>query len=214
MKLRAVQIFTRKLAVGVILSFGALNIGISHAAFPDDLESGVEFIESNVPGLKEFVNSMEETATLSVDIRDGFVFLDYDKRNVWPRGTGNNGATALSCCVANAWAFIEVDGIWRAATWEFMRDGQIAKQFNALRGPQHIRFSPLSNYFPSTGDVVGFMVAGITRNRLSFNNVRERSNIVFFRIGDGPVDAAELGFGGSDGAGLNPAVLNILLEDD
>lgn len=194
MKLRTVQTCTRKLAASAIFLFGVLNIGISHAAFPDDLESGVEFIETNVPGLQEFVIGMEETATLSVDIRNGFVVLDYDRKNVWPRGTGNNGATALSCCVANAWAFIEVDGIWRAATWEFMRDGQTAKQFNALRGPQHIRFPPLSDYFPSTGDVVGFMVAGITRNRLSFNNVKERSNIVFFRIGDGPVDAAELGY--------------------
>lgn len=219
MNRRNIHTFSRKILLCCIAFIGFLNVGNSHAAFPFDLNSGVVFTEVNVPGLASFMASMEETATLEAGISGGTVFLRSDRTNIWPRSSGQNGAGDLSCCNANAWAFIQVDGVWHGATWEFLRVGSTTRDLSALRGPGHLRFAPLGNYVARTGDVVGFMVAGITRNRLSFNNIRERSNIVFVRIGGGVVDPSELGFfpegeepvDASNSVG--PGVLNLLLDN-
>lgn len=208
--------FSRKVLLCCIALVGALNINSSHAAFPFDLNSGVVFAETNVPGLAGFMASMEETATLEAGISGGTVFLRSDRANIWPRSSGQNGDGDLSCCNANAWAFIQVDGVWHGATWEFLRVGSTTRDLSALRGPGHLRFPPLSRYVARTGDIVGFMVAGITRNQLSFNNIRERSNIVFVRIGGGVVDPSELGFfreGEEPSNGLGAGVLNLLLDE-
>jgi len=193
---------TRKLIVLGVLLIGVLKVGYVQAEFPYDLNSGVVFTEElAVPGTTALVASMEETATLSATISGDTVFLRSDRTSIWPAGQGQNGTTNLSCCNANAWAFIQVDGIWYGATWEFIRPGSTTRALSALRGSNHLRFPPLQSYpsFPAgvvSDDVVGLMVSGITRNRLSFNNVRERSNIVFVnRITGQVLDPVEdLGF--------------------
>ena len=216
MNKRIIHFFSRKILLCCITFAALLNVGNAHAAFPFDLDSGVVFTEVNVPGLADFMASMEETATLEAGISGGTVNLRSDRTNVWPRSSGFNGAGDLSCCNANAWAFIQVDGVWHGATWEFLRVGSTTRDLSAVRGDGHLRFSPLDRYVAQTGDIIGFMVAGITRNRLSFNNIRERSNIVFVRVGGGVVDPSELGFfreGEGPTNGLNSGVLNLLLDD-
>ena len=191
------------------------SVGSASAAFPDDFESGVTFIEEPFfPGTQAFVNSFAITATLNASISGPWVILDYDRADIWPLAVGQNGTTNLNCCVANAWAFIRVNGEWFGGTWEFIRNSQINRSLSALRGPDHLRFSPLANYAVQTGDVIGFMVAGITRNGLGFNNVRERSNIVFWEIGRGVVDPSELGFGPTGGDASIIAPLMDLLEEE
>lgn len=200
----------KKIVASLLALLISYNVSTAYAAFPDDLESGVVLLEEALtPGLTDFINTFEETATLNVTFPGSLITMDYDQRNVWPNGRGQNGTTDLRCCVANAWAFIEVEDVWYGATWEFLRNGQITKSQTALRGPRHLRFPPLENFnaFGSAGvggtipngrvpngTVIGFMVAGITRNSLGFNNIRERSNIVFFKVGTGQITAEEAGF--------------------
>lgn len=172
-----------------------INFNSAQAAFPDDLNSGVVFIEPGSVG--SFISGFAETATLDASISGGSVILNYNKKNSWPAASGQIGGTNLNCCNANAWAFIKVGEKWYGGTWEFLRVGQTVKQLSALRGPSHLKFSPLGGYQARNGDVIGLMVAGITRGSTSYNNVRERSNIVFFRVGGGVVSPEELGFGAS-----------------
>ena len=212
------------------------NVSPTYAAFPNDLEEGVVLLEEALtPGLTDFINTFEETTTLTVTFPGESINLAYDRRNIWPNARGRNGSTDLRCCVANTWAFIEVDGIWYGATWEFLRNGQTIKSQTALRGPRHLRFPPLENFnafgsegrggtIPNgrvpNGTVIGFMVAGITRNSLGFNNVRERSDIVFYKVGTGQITAEEAGFepevtttaAGSNTAGLVP-VIDLLMNE-
>ena len=188
----------KKIASSLSIALAAIAFSFSmnaNAAFPDDLNSGVVFIEEGiVPGTGAFIASFAQTATLDARITGGNVIMEYDKKNTWPLASGQIGTTNLNCCVANAWAFIEVDGVWYGGTWEFLRNGQTGKLLSALTGPKHLRLPPLQNYVARNGDVIGLMVAGITRAGLQFNNVRERSNIVFYRVGGGVVDPSELGF--------------------
>ncbi len=200
-----------KFLVLVALTFGATTN--SYAAFPDDLDD-VVFIEEGIqPGVGSFVRSMAVTANLIAEVSGNHPFggqnviLNSDKTNVWRVGGGN-----LSCCNSNAWGFIKVGDIWYGGTWEFMRRGQTVKSSRALVGPNHFRFAPLARYQPSNGDVVGFMVAGITRPGLARNNVRERSNVSFYRIGDGPVSADEIR-GTTAGAPPLTPVLDLLMDD-
>lgn len=226
MSARNIQNVACKLVVCGALLVGLFNVGAANAAFPYDLDSGVVFTEINVPGLPAFMASMEETATLEAGISGGTVILRSDRANVWPRASGQNGAGDLSCCNANAWAFIRVNGVWHGATWEFLRVGSTTRDLSALRGNGHLRFAPLGTYpsFPAgveSDDVVGLMVAGITRNRLSFNNIRERSNIVFVNRRTGQVldPVEDLGFPPEGGviAPTVPAIIspiiNTILED-
>lgn len=81
--------------------------------------------------------------------------------------------------VANAWIFIENNGVWYGATWEWMRPGQTCKALTSV-GASHIKkrpFDEASGWEPSTGDVFYFMVSGLARNGL-YSNVSERTNPV------------------------------------
>lgn len=197
------------LAAAVVASLAAGN---ALAAFPDDLDSGVVFIEEGaVPGTGALVRSFSQTANMSASISGSTITMNYDKKNSWPKGRGSIGTTNLNCCVANAWAFIKVGDTWYGGTWEFLRNGQTVKQRSALRGSSHLKFAPLSNYSVREGDVIGLMVAGITRNGLQFNNVRERSNIVFYKVGSGVIDASELGFGETEPPTPEPEESNVSL---
>ena len=223
MSLDSIKIFTRKLAFYGTTLIGVLNIGVAHAEFPNDLNSGVVFTEEAAfPGTAALISSMEVTATLSANIRGGTVNLVSDRRNDWPRAVGQIGTTNLDCCNANAWAFIRVDGVWYGSTWEFIRPGSTTRSLSALVGPNHLRFPPLNRYpsFPQgveSDSIVGFMVSGVTRNGIRFNNVRERSNIVFVDTRTGqPVDQEDLGlppvggFPESSEAVITPIITTIL----
>lgn len=184
----------------------------AQAAFPDDFED-VVFIEG--AGIGAFVSSFAVTATLDVQIGgSGFqgkpnVILDSSKKNSWPNGRGD-----LSCCNANAWGFVKIGEIWYAGSWEFLRRGQTVKSLAAFVGPRHFRFPPLANFQPKNGEVYGFMVSGFTRNNLP-NNIRERSEVAFYRLGVGPVSADEIrGDSGDAPSAPSLAPVTDLLFDD
>ena len=107
---------------------------------------------------------------------------------------------------ANHWIIVKRNGKYYAATYEWIREGgQICKlvmnlsQMYTELGSDYINVSPLDrSWTPKGGDVVGFMVSGLARH--NFNpNVRERSNIVWYRLPsvDGSISGQMLGSYGS-----------------
>ncbi|MDD5705135.1 MAG: hypothetical protein PHR35_04360 [Kiritimatiellae bacterium] len=125
----------------------------------------------SVRWLHHNVSGWAQTANLSsVRISGGSITLNYNKARVWPEVGGVN---------ANPWIFVNLDGTWYAATWEWLRFGQTTKAVTSVRG-DHIKKAPLNNFTPVSGETYGFMVSGLARDK-STRNVSERSNIVMVR---------------------------------
>lgn len=128
--------------------------------------SSVKFIHTNVSG-------WAQTATLSVRFSGNNIVLTNSKAKDWP-GRDTAGAFVN----ANPWIFVNRNGQWYAATWEWMRVGQTSKSKRAVNG-DHIKASPLNDFVPVSGETYGFMVSGLARTNV--RNVNERSNIVMVR---------------------------------
>lgn len=130
----------------------------------DSIElSSVVWQDTNVSG-------WEQTSTLNVTISGGTITLDYDKAGSWPAGTVDG--TSVN---ANPWVFVNLDGTWYAATFEWLRPGQISKPTFTVDG-SHIQASPLNSWSPTSGETYGFMVSGLARS--SIRNVEERTQVV------------------------------------
>ena len=119
------------------------------------------------------VSDWAETGVLSsVSISGSQICLDYDKADVWPildlRGTE---------VVANPWIFIWQDETWYAATWEWMRPGQICKAMSSVHS-SHIKVDPFpedGDWAPTSGQTYWFMMSGL--GRWSERTVLERTNL-------------------------------------
>lgn len=136
---------------------------------PTDTEVPADF--AGVVWLHANVSGWSQTGTLSsVTLTDTTITLDYNKANVWP-GVYIDGAYMN----ANLWVFVNLDGTWYAATWEWMKVGQITKNLYAVNG-DHIKVPPLDTWSPVSGERYGFMVSGLARS--SQRNVYERTNVV------------------------------------
>ncbi len=142
---------------------------------PPDQEVPSDF--SDVIWLHHDVSGWEETATLSsVHFGAGStICMDYDKADVW-EGVNTVGAYVN----ANPWIFIQRDGQWYAATWEWMRVGQTCKNQSAVAG-DHIKREPFESedWTPEPGEWYGFMLSGLARSPA--RNHEERSNVVMFQ---------------------------------
>ena len=192
----------------------------TNAAFPEDFESGIVLVEEtradgdirraqgfndggingNVPGLRAFLNGAAVDDTLQVlqgrfDARFGRE-LDFvhAQRGVWPNGPNNDGLNAVNGVV---WVFAQLPGtdLWAGGTFEFIRRGLTERSVLAISQPtgQRLRFQPLPNLVPQEGQVLGFMVSGITRNGIiGRNNIQARTNVAFFRIGEQPGNGIQL----------------------
>lgn len=91
--------------------------------------------------------------------------LRYDKANVWPGRDGVN---------ANPWIIAEIDGAWRAATWEWLMTGQTVKDWRGKVFGDHIKRAAWpNNWMPKSGDTIYLMVSGLCRD--SKRNVQERT---------------------------------------
>ena len=93
--------------------------------------------------------------------------MSYDKAKVWHAVAGAN---------ANPWVFVNLNGQWYAATFEYLRHGQTAKPMSVLNSRDHIKVSPLDKWRAHSGERIGLMVSGLVRG--GYRNVKERSNIV------------------------------------
>jgi len=159
-----------------------VSTSIANAGFPDDF-SDVIWIDP--PQVANF----PVTATVTANVRGSALEIQDTKRSVWPRRF--HTILGNSCCNRSLWIFIKFEDQWYAATFEFMRFGQIIKSAEAVNGGQ-IRRPPFSRpgfvWRPAEGEVYGFMTSGMARFDLVNLNVRERSNVALYRWEVGPTD--------------------------
>ncbi len=114
------------------------------------------------------VSNWEQTIAISnVSVANGKIsWTETGNRNSWPVVGDAN-------CNANAWIIQkQTDGSYKASTWEYVRKGQTTKLTENLEGTDVISDPPKS------GDRVGIMLAGITRNP-RLRNIEARSNVVW-----------------------------------
>lgn len=139
--------------------------------FPDPPPVPESDIPEGTTWLHHDVSSWPVTATLDASISGDKLILSYDKAKTWP-ATATTAGDGLN---ANPWVFVELDGRWYAATFEWLRFGQTSKPLYTVAG-DHVKVSPLSgDWRPSPGQRMGVMVSGLAR--AASRNVRERSNI-------------------------------------
>ena len=134
---------------------------------------------NEVTWLHTDVSTWPVTANLSVSINNGIICLDYDKNDVWPTTEipHNSGDYNIDV-VANPWVFLEYQGQWYAATWEWLVVNTSCKNLSSVAG-DHIKqpaYIPL-DWRPSSGQRLYFMVSGLARTA-SVTNIQERSQLV------------------------------------
>jgi hypothetical protein len=118
------------------------------------------------------VSKWAVTAKLNaIKIKTETVVVDYDKACVWP-GESTDGGEPVN---ANPWVFVDLDGTWYAATWEWLKVCQTEKFLYTIDG-SHIKVPPLNTWHPVSGETYYFMVSGLARD--STRNVLERSNLL------------------------------------
>ncbi len=131
-------------------------------SFPAEITGPIHWLHTDVSG-------WPQTAALSASVGGGVINMPYDKARVWFAKDGLN---------ANPWVFVNQNGQWYAATFEYFRHGQTSKPVGVLNGAlgDHIKVPPLNRWRPRSGERIGLMVSGLARSNL--RNVRERSNVV------------------------------------
>ena len=131
----------------------------TNSLWPSEITGSVRFLGTDV-------SNWAVTASLDASVSGGKVTLNYNKARVWPAVDGVN---------ANPWVFVNLNGQWYAATWEYLRAGQTLKDMSGKSWGGHIKVSPLSSWEPRSGERIGLMVSGLVRGGL--RNVQERSNV-------------------------------------
>jgi hypothetical protein len=101
------------------------------------------------------------------------ICFPHSKAGKWPRSGAGEG---------NVWIVAEVRGTWYAATWDYIRPGQVCKSANGFTWNSrrdgvgaHTQKPPLESWVPRSGERVGFMVSGFART--TQRTTLERSNI-------------------------------------
>ncbi len=129
---------------------------------------------SKVVWLDTDISGWASTATLNASTSGDTLILDYDKANVWP--TAQTRARNGGPLNATAWVFVNIDGTWHAATFEWMHRGGTTRHFSSVRGTGgHIQHAPLNRWRPVSGETYGFMVT--TPARTADRTINERSNV-------------------------------------
>lgn len=175
----------------VLASAALFSASQAHAAFPDNFDGVILEQTGEATGIRNFAVTANLVFSVTTNPVNSFgrgINLLSNKANVWPVGPGN-----VSCCNANAWIFAKFNDRWYGHTFEFIRKGQTLKSEAALK---QNHFKGASPWVPSfnynrTGAIYGFMVAGLTRNGPAQSNVRERSNIFWYKWNVGPITACE-----------------------
>ena len=142
----------------------------------DEENDRKKFPLENVTWLHTDVSGWKQTGTLkSVSTTSNTIKLDYNKAKVWPAKKYNKDSPLVN---ANPWIFVKQDGIWYAATFEWLRPGHTTKDKKTVAG-NHIKRDPLKNFKPKKGETYGFMVSGLARDKT--RNTEERTNVVMFK---------------------------------
>lgn len=172
--------FVRPLLFTFVSLLGFVCTASANSWIPSDFK-GVQWLHTDV-------SQWRQTATLDVSVRSTTITLNYNKANTWP-GIQVTASTGGQIRVnANPWIFVQRNGTWYAATFEWLTVGQTVKAVRAVQG-DHIKVPPLNTFVPVHGEVYGFMVSGLARD--SRRNVQERSEVKMYRWGVGPVPSCQ-----------------------
>jgi hypothetical protein len=146
--------------------------GSSSPPAPASGSAGDSTIDLNsVTWLHTNVSRWAETSRITkVSVGAPPICIEHTKAGQWPVKDGLEG---------NPWVFVNLDGRWYAATYEWLAPGQTCKAIDANNIGSHIGIPPLSSWRPSSGELVGFMVSA--RARSGGDTVHERSDVVMVR---------------------------------
>jgi hypothetical protein len=164
----------RMLGVASVLSVVVFLSGCesSSSGSSDSSRGGIDL--SRVVWLDADVSNWAETATLNAGVSGGTLLLNYDKANSWP--TAKTRAVDGGPLVGNCWVVVNIDGVWYAGTFDWMRKGGTTRPVDAVRGSGgHIPYAPLNRWSPRSGETYGFLVT--TPARSAERTINERSNI-------------------------------------
>jgi hypothetical protein len=127
--------------------------------------SSVEFLHANVS------NWPVTSKITDVEIGSDHISIDHSKAGDWP--VFNYNGVAIE---GNPWIFVNRDGQWYGATYDWNRPGQTSKEINADTIGPSIKAEPLASWRPEPNEVVGLMVSTPARDGSRTRN--ERSNVV------------------------------------
>ena len=191
-----------------ILSSGATRLFVS--LFISFCLGSLVFADENLPFKLDEVKYLHYdgvkdwpvTSSLEVLVTADHIQLNFDKTNEWKTSTiRHNSGTKNIDVNANPWIFVNVNGIWHAATFEWMVPGGTTKGRYSVNG-DHIKQPPLADWSPKAGETYYFMVSGLARS--GPEGSQERTNIVPVQWPDGGTSASGGGnAGGSSGSGAS-----------
>ena len=157
--------------------------------------------DANVSGWEE---SSEVT---SVKVKShGAICIDHTEKGQWPeRPPKKAGDVTVE---GNPWIIVKLDGKYYASTYEWLKPGQVCK-LEELKTKGGLRrlyegslpfLTAIKNWTAKGGDVVGFMVSGLARHKVT-PNTRKRTNIQWYRLPslDGSISGQMLGTYSSKG---------------
>lgn len=123
------------------------------------------------------VRSWAVTSTMiSAAHTGGDLCTNHTKAGRWPAVPFfDTGATVEG----NQWFFVNLGGKWYAGANEWLRPGQVCKGIAGNIGADNFPNTPLQNWSPSPGELLGVMVS--TPARAGQQGTAERSNVVLIR---------------------------------
>lgn len=139
---------------------------------------GDELDLSKVTFLHNDVSRWRITSKVTdVSISRSEICVDHTGAGRFP--TSQFGTIAVE---GNVWILAQFNGRWYAATYDWLRPGQVCKGVTGGElGPDQIRIAPMDASWPGprSGETVGFMVS--TRARDDVSAGEERTNVVLVR---------------------------------
>ena len=139
--------------------------------------TATDFDLSRATFLHTDVSGWAQTTTLSVELSASQICLNYDKTNSWPSvAIDHTSGTRKINVNANPWVFVNRGGQWYGGTFEWLVVGNQCRSKSTVNG-DHIKRAPLTNWAPSVGEELYFMMAGLSRFG-TISNVQERSQPV------------------------------------
>ena len=151
---------------------------------PDTLD---EIDPSQIVWLHTDVSGWAVNSTITgITVNESTVCVFHTQAGQWPFSTDvfpveEGDPPGGAPIEGNIWIMAQFNGIWHAATWDWLRPGQQCKSEGAdAFGRDQIRISPMdASWVPQLGDPIGFMMSTIART--SERAGMFRTNIVVVR---------------------------------
>lgn len=147
--------------------------GVTETTSPNLYPGSVDQLDlAAVNWLHTDVSSWPVTSKITdVEIGSSTISIDHTKAGEWPEM--KYGDIQVE---GNPWVFVNRNGQWYGATYDWLRPGQTEKQVSADDIGENARQEPIASWEPQPGELVGFMVSTPARDSSRTSN--ERSNVV------------------------------------